>query len=275
MAVIFGIRVRRHDLTQKRIEEICAFGFTHVEWEWSWNGSGHTSVPNSETLKEAIELFKEYKLTCSVAGPNGISIAEKVDPLRQVSISLWQAIYKAAALMRAKWVVLELGSAGCYPNDRATKQKRINIAARAVADILRHSSSNNPFLLIENQRRLPSEWKKCYLGDDARDLNMFLAELNKERVGIMFDTGHALIRSSPNNFLSQIKNHICSIALHANNGMADEHRELKFADINANPAYWYNLASLATQNIPVVIEIDDIKEAVRCKQIFVQLISTI
>lgn len=262
----WGVRVRRNDLTRSHLQAVRSAGFSHVEWDWSWDGRGRTPVPDEEELYTAPRLLSSLGLTLSIAGPNGISIAEKVDPLRAVSLRLWKEVCIAASEIGARWVVLELGSAGCDTDDSWIKRRRIDLARSAVRD-LRHSLPSSLPLLIENQKRLRPGGKKCLLGDDAADLMHLIERCGDPGIGIMFDTGHALIDQDPLEFLTQARGAVRAVALHANDGEWDEHRALTAADLNTRPAYWKAVAEVA-EDKTVVVEIDELSAAANCRNVF-------
>lgn len=264
-----GVRLRRTELRPERLEEVRARGFVHVEWEWSWNGVGSTPVPSVGELADAVQALANAGLTCSVAGPTGISVAEKVDPLRAVSTRLWRELYQAAGELGARWVVLELGQARCAPDKPETRRRRIDLARPALHAIL-EGSGGGPLLLVENQRRLDPALGRAYLGDDAADLVYLLDGFPPDRAGIMFDAGHPLIGQDPLAFLEGVDSWIRAVALHANGGLRDEHRALEPGDVDRHPAYWLRLARRAAE-LPMVVEIDDLDAALRCWQIFSHL----
>ena len=153
------MRVRRANLLRSHLESIRELGFSHVEWEWSWDGSGRTPLPDAAMLRNAPRLLPDLGLTLSVAGLNGFSLAEKVDPLRHISVGLWRDVYLAAGEIRAKWVVLELGSAGCDSDNHRLKRSRIEIACSAIGEAFESINTSVP-LLVENQKRMPVGCKK-------------------------------------------------------------------------------------------------------------------
>lgn len=260
----WGIRVRRHHVAARRFAALRDRGFSHVEWEWAWDGDGESPVPPPPQCREARALAAQHGLTLSVAGPTGLSIAEKMRPLRRVSVRLWREMYAAIAELGARWLVLELGAAGCSPDDRDKKQARAAIARDAMQELAGELGPDDPALLIENQRVLEPGFKRCYLGDDPADLLVALGELAGPQVGIMFDTGHALIRRAPLGVLEALAPRLRALALHANGGERDEHRALGPEDVRAHPRYWAEVAA-AARRCPVVIEIDDLDEACRCR----------
>ncbi|HEX8454708.1 MAG TPA: TIM barrel protein [Longimicrobium sp.] len=264
-----GVRVRRAECRPERLDEVRAAGFVHVEWEWSWNGAGSSPVPSAGELASAARALAGAGLTCSVAGPTGISVAEKVDPLRAVSTRLWRELYQAAGELGARWVVLELGQARCAPDETEKRRRRIDLARPALHAIL-EGSDGGPLLLVENQRRLDPVLGRTYLGDHAADLVHLLDGLPPERAGIMFDAGHPLIGQDPLAFLEGVDPWIRAVALHANDGVRDEHRALEPGDVDRHPAYWHGLARRAA-GLPVVVEIDDLDAARSCWHTFSHL----
>jgi sugar phosphate isomerase/epimerase len=257
-----GVRVRQPELGEATLDAVLAHGFRHVEWHWPWDVAAGTAVPTPERLQQAARNLRAREMTVSVAGPNGLSLAEKVRPLREVSVGLWRGIHAAAAALGARWMVLELGGAGLHPDDRVRKAVRIGFAEEALAQLLADCEGAPP-LLLENQRRLDPVARRCHLGDDAGDLVRLCCRRLAVPLGVMFDTGHALIGRAPGPVLDELRPHVLALALHANGGDRDEHRALQDADVAARPDYWLAVAELA-RRVPVVVEIDDLGEARRC-----------
>ena len=125
--MIVGVRAMRDELTLETLDSIHGASFNHVEWDWKWDGVGTSPAPASAELETARDRGLSYGLSLSVAGPTGLSVAERVQPLRDVSIRLWQEIYTASFELNALWLALELGSTGCPTSDLATKRQRIGI----------------------------------------------------------------------------------------------------------------------------------------------------
>ena len=263
-----GVRIHRDELTPKVLGDVRDASFGHVEWDWKWDGNGSHPTPSLDELRAAQRHCHAYDLTLSVAGPNGLSITEKMRPLREVSVRLWREMYAACRDLGALWLVLELGSAGCSPANLALKRGRIEIGAASIAEIL-DASPDGPRLLIENQRRLPAGGSKCYLGDDPADLAWLVSQ--SARTGVVFDLGHALINHHPENALSKLAPTVGAFHMHANSGAVDEHRALRNDDVTANRRYWTEMARLVASGIPAVVEVTPLKEACACKRVLLEL----
>ncbi|WP_341281288.1 TIM barrel protein [Paenibacillus sp. FSL H8-0537] len=264
----FGYRVRRYDLREPLVEKLVCNGFAHLEWDWRWSGDGYSPVPSVEELNYAKDICSQYGLSISIAGPNGISIAEKVVPLRKVSIGLWKEIYLASKFLEAKWLVLELGSAGFKSEDSAKKRERVSIAKDAIGDIIQNTE-DGPLLLIENMRKLPEGSLKCYLGDDATDL-LYCIDGLVDRCGLIFDTGHALIGENPEQCFNLLKSSIKAFHVHTNNRISDIHRALTREDISVNGDYWTSVINLIHLGVPAVLEIDSLSAALQTKQLITE-----
>ncbi|SHE12584.1 Xylose isomerase-like TIM barrel [Chlamydia abortus] len=264
--MIIGYRVRRRELTEPLLEQLVRSGFRHLEWDWKWDGNSKSPVPSTKELMYAKDICSQYGLTISIAGPNGLSIAEKVMPLRQVSLQLWKELYQASEYLKAKWLVMELGSAGFKSGNSSKKRDRVGIAKGVIGEIVQ-AVDDGPLLLLENQRRLPEASQKCYLGDDANDLLYCLEALPEDRSGVIFDTGHALIEQVPEHTLRVLCSSIKAFHLHCNDGVTDNHHSLTQVDIDANKSYWESVIDMIHTGVPAVLEIEPLSEALLTKRL--------
>lgn len=256
---MIGVSIKKEDVNEELIKKYSHLGYSHIEWKWNWDGCGKTPVPKEREMYYVKELCNKYKMSLSIHGPNGISIAEKIEPLRKVCIELWEDIFIASQKMDALWLVLELGSIGCSSNNFEKKAVRAQIAAKSICDILKRQNKDTK-ILIENVKKINAD-RHCYLGDNYNDILSIVDEVSNDGLGIIFDIGHAMINANPIESLFQLEKHINAFHVHVNHGQLDEHLAIdNLMDFKMHKL-WDKVYHYYVNNIPIIFEFEPKHEA--------------
>ena len=249
---MIGVSIKKENINKEIIKKYSDMGYKHIEWKWNWDGRGPSPVPDEKELYAVRNICNKYNMTLSIHGPNGISVAEKVEPLRQVSINLWKEVFNAAQNIEALWLVLELGSVGCSSNNFEKKAERAKIAVNSIQEILTCKTGNTK-ILIENLKKINDD-RHCYLGDNYNDILSIINKISNDGVGVIYDTGHAMINAEPLESLLPLEKNISAFHLHVNHGIIDEHLPIDNIMDFKMYKFWDKIYEKYMSNIPIIFE---------------------
>ena len=124
---------------------------------------------------------------------------------------------------------------------------------------------------IENVERLRPGLKKSYLADSLPEL-LAILEVQDDRLGAVFDTGHANINPERDSaaLLAGLRR-LWGVHVHANSGKRDEHSALTQAWVDARPLLFAALARLSRDGTPLIAEHHSIDEAAATLQVLARL----
>ncbi len=181
---------------------------------------------DSEYRRSLRSLRDTKGLTLSAHSFAGVNLAERIDRLRATSIDLFREQIEFCDDIGAEWLTLHAGTCG-FSSDSGKKASRAQIAAESIRRLIEQTGGSRVRLAVENVRRIAPGLLKCYVGDDVYELASIL-DASPQRVGFVFDTGHANLdgASTPESLLKPLLPRLIAAHVHANNGSEDTHAAL-------------------------------------------------
>ncbi len=245
--------------------------FRHVELRL--DGADDVAPPAGETPAQVRAVADRAGVSLSVHAPSGLNLGEKVGRIRRESESIFLETLELASSLGARWVTTHLGS--CSLSQRGPRRDtRLEYAAGAVASLLKRSDTLGIDLAVENLPVRPAVAERSYLGDSLADFQALFARVDHPRLKVIFDVGHALIRSDAYAALSLLKNlgeRVVGFHVHQNDGQRDEHECLSPSGVS-QPGYvelCREVCELADRrDAAIVFELRDLDAAVESRRLW-------
>ncbi|MBS1913066.1 MAG: sugar phosphate isomerase/epimerase [Bacteroidetes bacterium] len=229
-------------------------GVSHLEMritEIEAGGALHDRI----RCAELADLLRSEGLGASLHSYPGVNLAEKIARIRATAVDIVAEQMEFGERLGARWLSVHLGTCG-FSRTSAKKAGRLEVGIEAVERVLERTAGMRIRVGLENTQRLPDACMKSYLGDTPDECLRMLAALPADRVGMVFDTGHAAIDPlvPPIDFLAAVQSHVVGVHLHANDGAADLHRPVTGEWIRHNAAMAARLLQIGIAGRPIIVE---------------------
>jgi len=253
-AMAWGFAEKGLYLSDDVLALLCERGFSHVElrvMEVDHEGA----LFNPQVARRLRETLRQHEIGLSLHCFSGVNLGEKVPRIRQTCMGIVEDQLLFGEQAGAQWLTVHLGSAG-FAYDCDQKRKRLDLALEAVGQLLERTAGAKIAMGLENLHRLPFERQKTYLGDRLGEFNYLLSSLPEDRVGVVFDVGHAHLNPecAPLEFLESVAHRLLALHVHQNNGIQDQHHPLTDQWPQANPELTKAILTLGGKGIPLILE---------------------
>jgi sugar phosphate isomerase/epimerase len=238
------------------LQSIEDLDFGHVELGLDETGC-QALLDNSALVARVCGLLKGLDISSSLHSAGGTNLAEKVARIRQVSIDIVSESIDVAERIGSEWVTVHLGSAGIPNGCVERKRTRLDVAIDALENILRRTSWSSVRIAVENLPRMPDDWPLCRLGDRWEEFEYLFHSLPSERLGMVYDYGHARLYGSTSmrfaGIPAAVAPRVLAFHLHGNDGVEDRHASLVANPDDELESFLNAVAGLST-NAPVLLE---------------------
>ncbi|HVZ39265.1 MAG TPA: TIM barrel protein [Candidatus Kapabacteria bacterium] len=204
---------------------------------------------------ELAGLLRSEGFGASLHSYPGVNLGEKIARIRATAVDIVVEQMEFGERLGAGWLSVHLGTCG-FSRSSAKKGDRLEVGIEGVGRVLERTAGMRIRVGLENTQRLPDACMKSYLGDTPDECLRMLAALPADRVGMVFDTGHAAIDPlvPPCDFLEAVRSRVAGVHLHANDGAADLHQPVTPEWIHRNARLAAQLVRLGVSGRPIIVE---------------------
>lgn len=204
---------------------------------------------------DLIDILRGEGINASLHSYPGVNLAERIGRIRMTAVEIVAEQMEFGEKIGALWLSVHLGTCG-FSRGSARKADRLAGGIEAVERLLERTAGMNIRVGLENTQRLPDGCMKSYLGDTPDECLWMMSALPADRVGMVFDTGHAAIDPvvPAASFLDAVYPRVLGVHLHANDGMADLHEPITDAWLARNAEMMTRLRALNGAGRPIIVE---------------------
>ncbi len=210
----------------EEIGKVDTVRFQHIELN-IYNADRNAKMFDVNYLDQVKKKLREKNLSVSVHTIEGTNFAEKVNRIRKASVDILRDTLEMADYIDAGWVVVHVGNAGFSCTDKEKKKVRGEIAAQSIREAMELYSDCRTRIALENLYRYPPEQKKCKIGSDIEEFELFFRWINSDKVRLLYDMGHDHICNGESDcgkhFLEVLRDKVIAMHIHYNDGVEDLH----------------------------------------------------
>jgi len=211
---------------------------------------------------ELARAVRDEGVTLSLHSFAGVNLAEKIGRIRETAMEIVREQLDFGEAIGAMWLTVHLGTCG-FGRRSPKKRERLALGAESVLRLLERTAGYRIAIALENVERLPDAISKCYLGDSIDDFAALMPALVDDRVGVLFDIGHANLdpETPPEDFLAAVAGRTIGLHLHANDGRSDQHAPITDAWLAERPGLVSAIAMAGRSGAPLIVEHHSIEAA--------------
>lgn len=253
----------------EEIHEVDTTRFQHIELN-IYNMDPHSKIFDANYLDQVKKKLREKNLSVSVHTIEGTNFAEKLNRVRKASVDILKDTLEMADYIEAEWVVVHMGNGGFSGTDKEKKKAHDELAVQSIKETLDLCPGIRTRLALENLYGHSAEQKKCKIGSDVEEFEIFFKSINSDKVGLLYDMGHDNIYSEKSerktHFLEAFRDKVIALHIHYNDGKEDLHYGL---DKYALTSYQRELELISTlkDDVRLVCESYTLKENMASQKI--------